>query len=78
MVKSDREYRSFDLAVKEESEKDEYIVEGYATTFDDPYVMFTNEDGKQYKEAISADALSEADMSDVVFLYNHEGRVYAR
>lgn len=47
MVKSDREYRSFDLAVREkESEKDEYIVEGYATTFDDPYVMFTDEDGK--------------------------------
>ena len=54
-----------------------YIVEGYATTFNDPYVMMEFE-GVQYKEMIDRDALQDADMSDVIFLYNHEGMVFAR
>lgn len=78
-VKNDREYRafkSFELRAAEENEEN-YIVEGYATTFNDPYVMFT--DGEiEYKEQIAPDALEGADMSDVIFLLNHEGRVYAR
>lgn len=58
-------------------ENEEYIVEGYATTFDDPYMMFEY-DGVKYMEQINRDALVGADMSDVIFLYNHEGMVYAR
>lgn len=59
------------------NEEEEFIVEGYATTFNDPYVMYEFE-GVQYKEQIDRDALLDADMSDVIFLYNHEGMVYAR
>jgi len=57
----------------------EYYVEGYATTFEDPYVLFEDEyDGWKYVEIIDRDALDGADLSDVIFQYDHEGRVYAR
>lgn len=55
----------------------EFYVEGYATTFDQPYVLF-EEDGVQYKEVIDRNALVGADMSDVIMQYDHEGRVFAR
>lgn len=80
-IKTEREYRTIQLpdiqfrAVEEDEQS--YIVEGYATTFNDPYIMFEF-DGVKYKEEIDRDALLEADMSDVIFLYNHEGMVYAR
>ncbi len=57
----------------------EFYVEGYATTFEDPYVLFEDEyDGWKYVEIIDRHALDEADLSDVIFQYDHEGRVYAR
>ena len=57
----------------------EYYVEGYATTFEDPYVLFEDAyDGWKYVEIIDRHALDDADMSDVIFQYDHEGRVYAR
>lgn len=56
----------------------EYYVEGYATTFDDPYVLFEDPDGWKYVEIIDRHALDEADLSDVILQYDHEGRVYAR
>lgn len=77
-IREDREYRNIALTeFRAEQEEDKYIVEGYATTFDDPYVLFSDGD-KEYKEQISKDAFVEADMKDVVFLFNHEGMVYAR
>jgi len=82
-IKNDRQYRVVQLpeiqfrAVEEEGEDPQYIVEGYATTYDDPYTLFEY-DGIKYNETISRDALAGADMSDVIFLYNHEGMVYAR
>lgn len=80
-IKDDREYRMIQMpemqfrALEEDDQK--YIVEGYATTFNDPYVMYEY-DGVKYKEEIDRDALLEADMADVIFLYNHEGMVFAR
>ena len=57
----------------------EYYVEGYATTFEDPYTLFEDPyDGWKYVEIIDRHALDECDMSDVIFQYDHEGRVYAR
>lgn len=57
----------------------ECYVEGYATTFEDPYIMFEDSfDGWKYVEIIDRHALDEADLSDVIFQYDHEGRVYAR
>lgn len=81
----ERQYRMFSvpLQVREADvegdveQKEEYIVEGYATTFNDPYPMFEVE-GVTYSEQIDRDALRDADMSDVLFLYNHAGMVFAR
>jgi len=72
-IKNDREYR-FNGAFNAESEN---IVEGYASTFE-PYVMFEDVDGEKYSERIDRHAFDEADMSDVVFLRDHTGRVLAR
>ena len=55
----------------------DYYVEGYATTFDDPYVLWEC-DGVQYKEVIDRHALDGADLSDVIMQYDHAGRVFAR
>ena len=62
----------------EETEKDDrMMVRGYASTFNDPYTLFEY-DGVKYQEQIDARAFDDADMSDVIFQYNHEGRVFAR
>lgn len=75
MVTKAREYRkAIELRA---AETDDFVVEGYATTFNDPYVMFEM-DGIQYKEEIDRHAFDEADMTDVIFQFDHEGRVYAR
>ena len=52
------------------------MVEGYASTYE-PYTLFSM-DGIDYKEQILPTAFDEADLSDVVFRVDHEGRVYAR
>ena len=57
-------------------EANPYIVTGYAATFD-PFVLYSF-DGVDYKERILPDAFSMADMSDVIFQFDHHGRVYAR
>lgn len=76
-----REYRLFDANIElrngDKGGEDTYIVEGYASTFD-PYVLFTDEDGQEYKEQIDKDAFKDADMSDVVLRVDHEGMVFAR
>lgn len=56
----------------------EYYVEGYASTFNDPYVLFEDFNGTKFTEVISPDAFRDADMSDVILQFDHEGRVYAR
>ena len=55
----------------------DYYVEGYASTFNDPYPIYRDFAGNEYLEVISPDAFGEADMSDVILQYDHEGRVYA-
>lgn len=56
----------------------EYYVEGYASTFNDPYVLFEDWDGNEYREIISPDAFEGADMGDVIMQYDHSGKVLAR
>lgn len=74
-VREGREYRSFSAAnFRAVDEPNSYIVEGYATTFDEPYDF--GFDGMQ--ECIARTALDGADMSDVIFQYDHEGLVMAR
>lgn len=78
-IKSNREYRMVQLPEMQfrTIEDESYIVEGYATTFNQRYELFQI-DGVSYGEEIDSKALDEADMSDVIFLYNHEGMVFAR
>nr|DAU24316.1 MAG TPA: prohead serine protease [Bacteriophage sp.] len=72
-----RQVRTIEIRAAPDAER-QYIVEGYATTFDAPYVLWESYDGIEYKEIISRAALEGADMSDVLMLYNHGGRVLAR
>ena len=55
----------------------DYYCEGFATTFNDPYVMWEYE-GIQYKEQVDRHAFDGADLSDVIMQYDHMGAVYAR
>lgn len=68
-----REYREFTPIF----EKGEKIVEGYATTFDEPYLLYKF-DGYEFWEQIDRHAFDKCDMSDVIMQYDHEGRVFAR
>jgi HK97 family phage prohead protease len=65
------------LPIEGEEGKEELWVEGYAARFNSPTVLFEI-DGLEYKEQIASDAFSEAKMDDVIFNYNHSGRVMAR
>jgi HK97 family phage prohead protease len=78
-IKPDREYRLIQLPDMQlrALEDEEFIVEGYATTWNDPYTLFEY-DGIKYMEQIDRNALNSANMDDVIFLYNHEGMVFAR
>lgn len=81
MKNKDREYRAifnpFQAQSKEKRIDTEYYVEGYATTFDQPYLLYEY-DGVKYYEVIDRNALIGADMSDVIMQYDHEGKVFAR
>ena len=74
--KDTREFRAFSMAAELEENEEKKIVRGYASTFE-PYTLWEDE-GIQYKEKVDRNAFDGADMSDVIFLYNHEGMVYAR
>ena len=75
---SEREYRSmaeFSFVGADNDDEALYVVEGYATTFDEPYEL---EGRGGEREVILRSALDDADMSDVIFQLNHDGMVYAR
>ena len=71
-----REYRNMRLEAREAGDN-EMIVEGYATTFNQPYLLRRTGDYEVW-EQVDARAFDECDMSDVIFQYDHEGRVFAR
>ena len=77
-MKNDRETRSFQLVsiMVEEGVEPDYTVRGHASTFE-PYELW-NDGEYSYMEQMDRNAFDAADMSDVIFLFNHEGMVYAR
>ena len=79
MVKNDREYRNMTMEIREPEEgaDQKMIVEGYASTFDEPYKLYSGE-GWELWETVDRSAFDDTDMSDVIMQYNHEGRVFAR
>ena len=82
MAKSnEREYRTMTLAVPEqraaEDQEERKIVEGYASTFNEPYTLY--EDSEiVFREQVAPEAFDNTDMSDVIMQYDHQGRVFAR
>lgn len=78
MISKDREYRQLTIERRDPADGAyAYKVRGYASTFE-PYVLWVDDEGNEYREQIDPHAFDEADLSDVIFLYNHEGMVYAR
>lgn len=82
MPSKEREYREMMLAIEkrdeaEESEEERMVVTGYASTFDDPYLLWKDADVEVY-EQVDRHAFDETDMQDVIMQYDHQGRVFAR
>ena len=69
-----RQYRS---VVEIRAVAEEMVVEGYATTFDEPYTLY-EDDEIRVMEQVDANAFDDTDMADVIMQYDHEGRVFAR
>ena len=72
-----RQYRRVVQMEVRAAEDNEMIVEGYATTFNEPYELWRDSD-YVFLEQVDGQAFSETDMSDVIMQYDHEGRVFAR
>lgn len=84
---NERQYRAMPVVLRslpkdsgrEKRIESDYYVEGYASTFNDPYVLWQDPwDGTEYLEIISPDAFVETDMSDVIMQFDHCGDVLAR
>jgi HK97 family phage prohead protease len=83
-----RQFRRNDLhpefrALDRDQNNGDMIVEGHATTFDEEYELYAYDDSWDgYRvhvvEKVDRHAFDETDMSDVIFLYDHAGRVMAR
>ena len=81
-LRENRMYRIFtNLKTRNETiegeEGQEMLVQGQAVTFEQETVLFKCGD-TEYKEVIDRNAFNETDMSDVIFNYNHGGKVVAR
>jgi HK97 family phage prohead protease len=72
-----RHFAMFELRAGGEDEAGALYVEGLVTPFNSPTVLYSY-DGVDYKEQIDAKAFDSADLSDVIFNYNHGGKVVAR
>jgi len=77
-VKTDRrEYRKFEGMEIRSGDDGKMIVEGYATTYNQPYTLMRDKD-VTVNEQVDPHAFDGADMTDVIMQYDHEGRVFAR
>jgi len=78
-MKTEREYRALSavMEARANAKEEEMIVEGYATTFNQPYDLFTYQ-GVRYMEQVDPSSFEACDMDDVIMQYDHAGRVFAR
>lgn len=72
--KSDREYRNLAEVL---APSEEMMVRGYATTFNQPYLLWKDGDMELW-EQVDRKAFNETNLDDVIMQYDHEGRVFAR
>ena len=77
MKKNNREYRNMTPLEVRAEENEEKVVEGFATTFNEPYTLYSDSD-LVYREQVAPEAFNNTDMSDVIMQYDHQGRVFAR
>lgn len=84
-IETGREYRDLQIEVKEVTENEEapdYRVQGYASTYNEEYPLYTYklDDGYtvEVREIVDANAFDNTDMTDVIMQYDHAGRVFAR
>ncbi len=74
---NEREFRRCAEFRALDSDENSYVVEGYATTFDQPYMLY--DDGNyEIREVIDKAAFEKCDTSDVIMQYDHQGHVFAR
>lgn len=62
---------------EDDDSKEDYIVTGYALKYE-KYPLYEDYDGNTVYEEFKRKAFDDADLSDVIFLYDHQGKVYAR
>jgi len=79
--KDNREYRAilnpFNMTAAAKRFDSDFYVEGFATKFDKPYLLYEYE-GIKYFEMIERHALDGADLTDIIMQYDHSGKVFAR
>lgn len=66
------------LRAEDAGGEENYIVEGYAAIWDEPYLIWEAADGTKYYEIIKRNALEGADMRDIILRFDHQGKPYAR
>ena len=76
-----RQYRSMPLAIPQQTEKknkfdSDCYVEGYAARFE-KYELYRWGETIVYEEFLT-ECFRDCDMSDIIFQYDHAGKVYAR
>ena len=80
-IMKDRQYRTLPFATPAQKEKknkfdSDCYVEGYAAKYE-RYVLFEWNDQTVYEEFVPG-CFRNCDMSDIIFQFDHSGRVYAR
>jgi len=81
-ILKDRQYRTLALATPPKAEKknkfdSDCYVEGYAAKFE-RYLLFEYADGRKVYEEFLPECFRNCDMSDIIFQFDHAGKVYAR
>ena len=80
-ILKDRQYRAMPFDVPQQEEKknkfdSDCYVEGYAAKYE-RYALFKNGDKIVYEEFVPG-CFRNCDMSDIIFQFDHSGKVYAR
>ena len=76
-LKDEKGVQFRDFAYETRTDEQNFIVEGTPVVFDKETFLF-NDGEYDCFEVVDKRAFDEADMTDVIFNYNHSGRVYAR
>lgn len=71
-----RQMKPLEIRQREESSESDFLVEGYAMKYE-PYWLYEDRNGPVFEE-FKRDAFKDSDMSDVIMLYDHQGKVLAR